>query len=174
MILIRFRGAQFRRSAGEVVEVKFWNAKKKRCNTPKEYTKGNTINETLDKMELAVTNTIQHYKTFQNLPTATEFWDTFDSFYFEDYKSEKSEPVRLIDYLDRYILDAEKRLSYNTMKKYRSTLSRLKIYEAEKQTSLMLEDVDIKFYNDFRAWAYKKNYSANYFGVFINVIGYTD
>ena len=169
-LYVRFKGKQFKKYTGEVVNTKHWNQKKKRCNNPKEYPRGKDVNDILAKIELAVEKTILHFKSFMEIPDPDTFWDKFDSLYYVDYGKEKKEKILLTDYLDYFIKEANKRLSPNTMKKYSSTLSRLKVFEGETGRSIALTDVDIKFYSRLQEWAYKKGYAANYFGVFINVI----
>lgn len=169
-ILVSFRGIKYKKYTGETVKTKYWNSEKKRARSVRDYPESIKLNDTLDKIDAAVIETICYFKGLQNAPDAPEFWEKFESIYYPDYGKEKEKKTLLVDYLTEYIEIVKNRLSPNTMKKYYSTLSRLKIYESEKKVSISLNDVDIKFYNSLQEWAYSKGYSSNYFGVFINVI----
>jgi hypothetical protein len=72
--------------------------------------------------------------------------------------------------MQTYIACYEKVRSIITVKKYATTLNKLKEYEKEKHRRLRFEDINIDFYNDFQFWFYKQGYSDNYFGTLIKVI----
>ncbi len=168
-ILVSFNGKKYRRSVGESIPVKLWNNTKKRAKVTADYTYGNVLNDVLSKWEAAALHAISHFKEYYNPPTPDVFFVQLDKeFYKEDISA--SEPVVFTQYLETYIARYEKVRNKMTIRKYTTTLNKLREYESERQTPLNFEDINIKFYNDFQYWFYTKGYSDNYFGTFIKII----
>ncbi|WP_295935439.1 tyrosine-type recombinase/integrase [uncultured Alistipes sp.] len=166
-IFIRFRGASYKKSTGETTPPRYWNQKKKRCNTPGEFLEGNDINIVLTLWEIAAQKTIAHFKEYQNLPSPSDFWAQFNSEY---YKDDGEQEVYLVDFLDKYIESIKGIRAENTVKKYRTAYNKLREYEGNKGLRISFRNINIDFYNSFKRWIYSKNDSANYFGALIKIV----
>ena len=137
-MLVSFRGYKYKKFIGETVRAKYWNKEKRRAKAVREYPEANDLNERLERMDVAVKKTTNHFRALAGIPDQPDFWDVFDSFYYPDYGEKKKEQILLVDYLSQFIEDVKSRLSPNTMKKYHSTLSRLMLYEIDNKTSIAL------------------------------------
>ena len=167
LIVVCFRGQYYKKSTGETTPPKYWNQKKKRCNVPREFIEGSDINAILDKWDVSAKKTIEHFKEYKALPSSTEFWAHFNSEYYKD--SNKRDNY-FVDFLDQYIEGIKGIRAESTVKKYTTTLNKLREYEADINRNLKFSDIDIDFYNSFQRWIYKKDLSSNYFGTFIKII----
>ncbi len=168
-ILVSFRGRKYRRSVGESVPVKQWNNVKKRAKTTGSYVYGSIINDLLDKWEAAALRTMSHFKELYAIPMPSEFFAQLDKEFYRD-DTEETHNVLFLDYMQIYISRYRSIRSPITIKKYVTTLNKLKEYEKEKRRRLRFEDVNIDFYNDFQIWFYGQGYSDNYFGSLIKIV----
>lgn len=167
LIVICFKGQYYKKSTGETTPPKYWNQNTKRCRVMKDYPEGDDINTILDKWDAAANRTIAHFKEYKTLPEPAEFWARFDTEY---YKDESKPDNYFIEFLAQYIDGIRETRAESTVKKYTTTLNKLREYEAGTNQRIKFSDINIEFYNSFRRWIYKKNYSSNYFGAFIRII----
>lgn len=166
-ITVSFRSQLYRRSTGETIPVKYWNAKKHRCSVTRDFMEGNAVNEILDKMTAAANETMLYFKNYIAAPTSAKFWSKFDDLY---YKNGNHAVQSVTEYLHGYIDKIRDVRSHNTVKGYVTVLHKLSEYEKETRHKLQFSDIDMDFYNRFKVWLYKQNFSANYFGCMIKII----
>lgn len=166
-ILVRFRGQFYRKSTGETIPVKFWNAKKHRCSVSKDFPVGHHVNEILDKWEAATNEAIAGFKMKMGAPPAQEFWAACDKLF---YQGSYENVVYLADYIREYIDKIKSVRSANTVKKYITTLNKLEEYERQIKRHFIFQDININFYIKFQTWIYGQGCSANYFGSLIKNI----
>lgn len=167
LMVVCFKGQYYKKSTGETTPPKYWNQKAKRCRVTRDYLKGDDINSILDKWDSAAKKTIEYFKEYKSLPSPPEFWEYFDSEYYKDANKQDS---YFVDFLDRYIEGIKGIRAESTVKKYTTTLNKLREYETDTGHKLKFSDINIEFYNSFQRWVYKKNLSANYFGTLIKIV----
>lgn len=169
-ILVSFNGKKYRRSVGESIAVKMWNNTKKRAKVTAEYAYGSILNDILSKWEAAALRTISHFKEYYYPPIPEEFFAQLNKEYYKDDTTTEPESILFSEYIQSYINRYKKVRSEITIKKYVTTLNKLKEYEKQKRRKLRFKDINIDFYNDFQVWFYNQGYSDNYFGTLIKVI----
>lgn len=168
-ILVSMNGMKYRRSIRESVQVKLWNNNKKQVKVTKEFITSNDINDRIQRWKVAALNTISYFKERFNPPTKEEFFYHLDQEFYRDDIDEKKVAL-FSDFLRVYIDRYKNVRSESTVKKYYTTLSKIEQYQKEKQKRLIFADIDINFYNDFKSWMFRQNYSDNYFGCIIKVV----
>lgn len=166
-IFIRFRGASYKKTIGETTPPKFWNQNTKRCRVTREFLDGEDINMTISKWEIAAQKTLAHFKEYKNLPTPAQFWAHFDTEY---YKDEDTPDNLFVDFLSQYIDKMREARAESTVKKYVTTLNKMRDFETETKRRIKFGDINIEFYNSFQKWIYKQGFSSNYFGTFVKII----
>ena len=165
-IAVRFRGQLYKKSTGETIPVKYWNAKKHRCSITRDFPQGLDINDVLNKMEAAGNEAVSFFRDYYGAPAVAAFWEKFDSIYYKG----SNEKVYFIDYLNVYIEKIRDIRNESTVKKYITAANKLKEYERHTRRHLSVSDINIDFYNRFQAWLYNQGFSANYFGSIIKNI----
>lgn len=165
-IAVRFRGQLYKKSTGETIPVKYWNAKKHRCSITRDFPRGLDVNDVLSKMEAAGNETVSFFRDYSGVPAAPAFWEKFDSIYYKG----SNEKVYFVDYLNAYIEKIRAVRGESTVKKYITAANKLAEYEQQTRRYLLLSDINIDFYNRFQAWLYSQGFSANYFGSLIKNI----
>lgn len=168
-MVVCFRGQYYRKSTGETTPPKFWNQNAKRCRVTRDNPEGEIANTIIGKWDIAAQKTIEHFKEYKGLPTAPEFWAHFDSEYYKDDTGAKQDGY-FTDFIEQYRDSITGVRAVNTVKKYTTTLNKLREYEAEKGHRLKFGDINIEFYNSFQRWAYKRGHAVNTFGFFIKII----
>lgn len=166
-IFIRFHGASYKKVIGETTPPKFWNQNAKRCRVTRDYPEGEDVNATIGKWDIAAQKTVSHFKEYKGLPSPAEFWAQFDSEYYKDVDKRDG---GFAEFLSQYIEEIKGARAESTVKKYTTTLNKLREFEADTRQVIKFSDINIEFYNSFKRWIYKKNLSSNYFGTFIKII----
>ena len=137
----------------------------------------NCTNDILEQWSQAARRAEVYFKKSNTVPSLRDFFDLVD----EEYCKALERPVPSIntpespsdyysDYFERYIARYADARSIITIKHYRTVLNKLKQYEQLIRQRLSFQDIDISFYNHFRAWIYGQGYSDNYFGSIIKII----
>lgn len=166
-LTVRFRGQLYRKSTGETIPVKYWNARKHRCSVTRDFREGNTVNEVLDKMAAAANETMRYFKSYIEAPTVAKFWEKFNELY---YTGGSHAMPNVTAYIQEYINKIRDVRNHNTVKGYVTALHKLTEYENAVRRKLQFSDIDMDFYNQFRSWLYKQGFSANYFGFIIKTV----
>lgn len=177
ILSVTFKNKQYRRTTKESTLVKFWNPQRQRVRVCRENRMANCTNDALEHWCQAAQRAESLFKKADTVPSLREFFETVD----DEYCKILERPIPLIDtpkdhldlfsdyfgsYIDRY---ANAR-SVITIKHYRTVLNKLKQYEKQIRLQLSFQDINISFYNHFRAWIYGQGYSDNYFGSMIKII----
>ena len=99
-ILVSFRGAKYRKSIGESVPVKQWNARTKRVRVTQQTPENSIINDRLDEWEKAAERTVNHFRKYKSAPTQQEFIARLDQ---ERWGKRDLDSTLLVPYFDRYV-----------------------------------------------------------------------
>lgn len=177
ILSVTFKGKQYRRTTKESTLVKFWNPQRQRVRVCRENRLANCTNDILEQWSQAARRAEVYFKKSNTVPSLRDFFDLVD----EEYCKALERPVPSIntpespsdyysDYFERYIARYADARSIITIKHYRTVLNKLKQYEQLIRQRLSFQDIDISFYNHFRAWIYGQGYSDNYFGSIIKII----
>jgi integrase len=177
-VIVRYKGERFKSSTGLSVETKYFDKSKHRCKLVREYKiDAQIINQRLDGIEAQMKTFFNRCDIDGRIPTKEQFKSEFEKIKGE----KKNNESELINYFEQYL----EATSYKeqTVKKYRTTINWLKLYEKEHRTNLTFKSIDLAFYRKFRKWmlekSYKKkigeeyeerNYSLNYFGSIVKCI----
>ncbi len=166
-IVVAFKGQYYKKSVGESISPKKWNAGAQRC-TITGFPSGQSINNKLRKLDKAATAACDFYVEKLKIPYAQEFWEMVDKI----LNGGKIRPVyTFTDYYARYIerLKDDVRPE-QTIKHYITTYNKLRDFEKKKKRRLQFEDIDLGFYDQFRKYVFDQGYSLNYFGTQIKHI----
>lgn len=167
-IAVRFRGQLYKRTTGETIPVKYWNAKKRRCSMVYDFPRGWDVNDVLDKMEATAGETVRYFRDYASgIPPAVMFWKKFDELY---YKGGKYVTTSITEYLAECIDKMQGTRSDNTIKSYVTVLHKLTEYEDTMRRKLQFADIDMVFYDRLQKWMYMRGLSENYFGVVVRVL----
>ena len=166
-ILISFRGSKYRKSIGESVLVKLWNSRTKRVRVTQQNTEGNVINDRLDEWAKAAERTVNHFKKFKSVPTASEFLSRLDQ---ERWGKRDLSSTMLVPYFDRYVERYTGVRTIGQIKHYKTCKKTFAEFEAFIGKPIRFDDVDMNFYHRFIAWFNTKGYSINYLGEKIKML----
>ena len=166
-ILVSFRGTKFRKSIGESVPVKQWNARTKRVRVTQQTTENSIINDRLDEWEKAADRTVNHFKKFKSVPTSKEFLSRLDQ---ERWGKRDLDSTLLVPYFDRYVERYTGVRTNGQIKHYKTCKKTFAEFEAFIGKPIRFDDVDMEFYRRFIAWFNTKDYSINYLGEKIKML----
>lgn len=168
--IVSISGKKFKYATGISVNPNFWISDSHRAKYSKKYPDGKQINEKLDELTEHINEVISFYR-FKQAPTPAEFRKKVK----DRVKGVTGEKIQLRAYIEDYI--ETKGYKYETQKKYITTINKIAKYEKKYRKTVYLQDIDIDFYNHFRAWFYslinpktEKPYSRNYFGSLVKVL----
>ena len=166
-ILVSFRGSKYKRSIGESVQVKAWNARTKLVRVTSGNTEASLVNDRIEKWRKAAERTLDKFKNARGVPDKDEFFAVLDNERFGT--SDRSRSL-LVPYFDTFIARYGGVRSVSLIKHYKGCKKTLQEYEAFIGRRLRFDDIDIDFYNRFTAWFNTKNLSLNYLGEKIKII----
>ena len=176
-ISIAFRGKQYRRTTRESTLVKFWNPQRQRVRVCLENRSANRTNDILEQWYAAAVKAVAVFKVHKTPPSTQELFAEVDKEFYGPESlptnvatSELSSTMSFTEYFRSYIARYDGTRSIITIKHYRTTWNKLRSFEQQTHCRLSFEDIDIDFYNRFRAWVYAQEYSDNYFGSLVKVI----
>lgn len=176
ILSVTFKGKQYRRTTKESTLVKFWNPQRQRVRVCRENRLANCMNDALEQWCQAAQRAEVFFKKCDMIPSVQEFFKVVDEEYFKVLErpipsiNAPESPDYYSDYFESYIDRYTNARSIITIKHYRTVLNKLKQYEKQIRLRLTFQDIDISFYNHFRAWIYGQGYSDNYFGSIIKII----
>lgn len=159
-----YRGGQrLKYSAGEKVRPSFWNSKTQRLRLDKRHPEHTDINLSLNNLELTI---IQVYRDFNSGDISpAEFRKELD--YRLGYavrpESEQQKILPFFNFIEDYI-SRKKVQPRGTWKILQVVFGLLKTYASERKGGLEYADIDLVFFNDFKAWLFAppRSHSINY------------
>jgi hypothetical protein len=178
--IVRHKGQRYPISTGESVITKYWNEKKHRCRTSREYPEALHINTRLDDWADLIEKAVNSFGLIT--PTLQMLKDKVDDILRKQNIEaggviENEDEQYLVSFAIKYREESNK--SYNTKKSYQTTINKLIEFENEFKIKLRFIDIDIDFYNRFNGWllnsTYTKGdeeiqYTKNYIGtIFKNI-----
>lgn len=166
-ILVSFRGAKYRKSIGESVPVKQWNARTKRVRVTQQTPENSIINDRLDEWEKAAERTVNHFRKYKSAPTQQEFIARLDQ---ERWGKRDLDSTLLVPYFDRYVERYTGIRTNGQIKHYKTCKKTFAEFEEYIGKPIRFDDVDMEFYHRFIAWFNTKNYSINYLGEKIKML----
>ena len=177
ILSVTFKGKQYRRTTKESTLVKFWNPQRQRVRVCRENRLANCTNDALELWCQVAQRAEVYFKKSYAIPSSRDFFEVVDEEYYKalerpvpSINTPESTPDYYSDYFESYIARYADARSIITIRHYRTVLNKLKQYEKMMRHRLLFEDININFYNHFRAWIYGQGYSDNYFGSLIKVI----
>lgn len=85
-------------------------------------------------------------------------------------KGSSNNDMTFFNIIDKYIDEKEQQISIITIRSYKQTKKRLEEYEKSHRIKLSFESIDISFYNKFKKFLEKENYSLNTIGKHIKTL----
>lgn len=168
--IVSFCGKKYKYATGESVDPNGW--KNHSAKYTKQFPAGKSINARLDKIKIAVENTVEYYRNNTFQPQNKEFRDRVNSYLQLKQNGSK---IAFIDYIDVFL--NQKDYAPSTKKKYITAKNKLEEYQKKTGTVLYFENFDIDFYYKFKKWFNQLinpktgiGYSSNFFGSIIKSI----
>ncbi len=166
LLTFRYAGGKLKRSTGEKIAPKYWDAKTQRATLDKRETKKHVlVNDQLDTFASVI---IQIYRDYNSGSiTLEEFKDEID--YRMEFKPrpEPDKPAtvpKFFQFIENEFLPEQEKNAYTTRKALRSVFNHLKQYAAEKRGGVLhYEDFDFRFFADFKKWLHEppRNHSID-------------
>lgn len=163
IIQVFVKGRRYKFSSGISVVTEFWMKDKQKCRVNSRYLEGEVINTKLDSIRKTISDNARKFEFSNQVPTVYEL---------------KAIPINnslVVEFMTAY--RDKSGFSSQTLRKYTTTINKLKAYEEYRGVRLTFDDLTISFYREFKKWLYgllnkKTNlpYSRNYFGSLIKVI----
>jgi integrase len=166
--IIRFKGKRYKIPTGENVITEFWNQDKERCSIGRKNPDGAFVNAKLDLLEADLKKILNDFNLSNTVPTIQEVKKKIQE--EQGDQGKQAEQMYFVPYLEKQIKEQRQLKALSTIKKYVTTLNKLKAYEQDRKRKLSFQDIDIVFYYDFREWFYSQFNTKNYFGSVIKVV----
>lgn len=156
----------FKYTFGEKISPKYWNSKTQKAR--ESYLGYANFNDKLKKIENDILNVWRELTNKNIKPTPETLKKELDKIYKPELQT-ATKPVNLFDYIENYINNVKYvyrqnnpvPINKNTIKKYKSLLTRLKEFAKEKRKNkLNFDDINLDFYNDFLEFLQKEKGNA--------------
>lgn len=171
--VVAFKGKYYKRSTGESISARHWRDGAQRCKET-GFSSGRRINKWLNEIFVATAQACDYFVEKREIPFSGPFWERVD-FFLTGGKTVTE--VLFLDYFQQYIERYQNVRATETVKKYITTLNKLRTFEESRKLRLKFENIDIFFYRDFEKFLYaikRKDsaipYSLNYFGSLVKCI----
>lgn len=158
--VVRYKSERYKKAVGESIETAYWNDGWSR--EVKDYPHGKSVNKLLERWERACNKVCDRYTELVTVPDEATFWKEVDL-----ELSGKTKEYTFLDYFADYIEQIKIKYKDRTITSYKTSLGKLQKYQEEKKITLRFEMINVAFYNNFQAWVYEQDQSANYFGCII-------
>lgn len=163
--IIRFKGKRYKIAIGESVIVKYWNKNKNRLREVKSYQEAPIINLRLIEWENTLKEVCNNFVQEMKTPTPQEFKALVDK---KSHNEQNPDTESFTDFIERFIPGSGR--AYRTQLSYGSTLNCLRRFELSHDIRLQFQDINMKFYNEFKSFMEEEKKSKNYFGTMIKNI----
>ncbi len=170
-IYVRFvhgRKYDFKKSTSLLVNPKFWNNDKGKVKHLAEFTDKINLQNSLDNLRSEILGNFN--TSYANGANINSDWLTsaIDSYFDQNTKTDLN---YLVDYINFFLENLPNKIlrngrtgvAPNTIKKYRSTLSKVKEFEKYRKKRLKMDEVNMKLHKDFIHFLYnikKLNYNT--------------
>lgn len=162
-IIVRFKNKRYKRTSGESIDTEYWNGGT--CREVREYPHGKSVNIKLKKIKRACDEACDSFIEKMKIPSSDEYWKEVD---FILSGSERE--TYFVGYFQSFIENNRPIRAKTTIKSYTTVLNKLIEFEKKHNKRLKFEDIDMQFYNKFREFMFKQDFSDNYFGTAIKCI----
>lgn len=154
LLTFRYGGEKLKRSTGEKIAPKYWDAETQRATLNKsDKTKHVRVNDQLDAFTAVV---IQIYRDFNLGGISLEDFKNEIDFRMEFKSRPTAEKVvvpTLFEFIENEFLPEHSAQAYSTFQAYKSVFNHLTAYAKEKRGGrLNYEDLDFKFFVNFKKW----------------------
>ena len=167
-----YRGGQrMKYSTGYKIRVEFWDTKTQRLQLNRKHPEHSEINLYLNKLELTIS---EIYRDFNNGDISPEDFRKELDYRLGYVPRPEIEQVTVppfFEFIETYITQ-KKVQPRGTWKILQVVLGLLKSYASERKGSLEYGDIDLTFFNDFKAWLFAppRLHSINYAAKIMAVI----
>lgn len=166
-LLVSFQGKRYVVPTGESTEVALWNQRTHRIRIKATNTDDSLINDRLELWEKAAEKTVALFKERQRVPETDEFTTELRSFRFGNTPRDTT---LVVPYFDTFLARYQGARSSSALKHYASTKNTLIEYEKYIGRKLRFHDINMDFYNGFKAWFFLQGFSTNYFADKIKIL----
>lgn len=167
--IVHYKGKRFKKGIGISVLTNFWNKDSRRCKQVKDYPEGTHINYLLVDINKQITDFFYRCDNEKRTPTIEQYRSISSSTFTTASAKNMHELINVHIATHSY--------NFSTLKNYKQTQLMLSKYSK----NLMIEDLDLDFYNKYKKWFTKqtyttskkaepKHYSLNTFGTHIKCI----
>ena len=163
-VIVRFKNERYKRAVGASIETTYWN--NGWCREIMEYPHGKSVNSLLKKYQRACNSVCDDFELAMEIPLEPEFWEQVDLVMTGCVKKKLS----FTEFMRSYIEDLKKIMKPDSVKPFTSALGLLDKYEEKRGVTLFFKNIDLEFYNDFKAFMSEGNYAESYFGTIIKKI----
>jgi len=143
---------RFRYSTGLKIHPTFWNVNRQRAKETSKFPQYPEFNARLDNLVSTINTIRNNLINNEETPTPEKLKSELD----KKYKgltapTKKIQLNYLMQYIDFFIKDNEKRKTYRTIQKYGTTQKRLQSFlESKGKSDIEFKDIDLQFYYDFK------------------------
>lgn len=181
--IIRLKGQRLRFVPGITVETKYWIDNIRWAKDNKQYPDGYLINIQIKKYKDIIEKVLEDFQTNLVVPTQASFkkavLERIDEINLQEggvvsddkqKELDEAEKAKLfIPYAQSYKDKSTRKLS--TLKSYQTTINKLIEFQEKEKTVLKFEDINIAFYDKFKAFLIDQDLSKNYIGaIFKNIL----
>lgn len=166
--VVHHHGKRYKYPTGISIQPKHWNSAKYRCRIKADFPDATFINDQIESWEELISDVFESFLVDLITPSQHSFRKAIKNRLEELTHKEPSKKSGLLEFMDEFTESVSR--SNRTLKRYGTTINLLKKYQKEKRTTLDFEDIDIDFYESFKKWMYKSDFSVNYFGDIIKNI----
>lgn len=168
-IIVRIAGRRYKKSTEIKIDPKMWNPTTQSVRVTKDDRSAKLFNNRLKEWHRAADTVCDEILAGADLYMPDEFWDRVCQVMGGGVEVDKSQVF--IDYFQLYI---ERRRSagtlLNTMKKYVTAYNRFCEFERDTHRHYRFADVNMRFYEKYKAYISSRGYTSNYFGMLVSCI----
>lgn len=166
LLTFRYKAGKLKRSTGEKIAAKYWDAKTQRATMDKrDTTRHVKVNDQLSRFTAVI---IQIYRDFNLGNISLEDFKNEINYRME-FKPRPTPPAPVavpsfFEFIENEFLPEQQKNAYTTRKALGSVFSHLKTYAKEKRGGVLnYEDLDFKFFTDFKKWLHEapRNHSID-------------
>lgn len=168
-IIVRIAGQRYKKSTGIMIDPKYWNSTTQTIRDTKELPSAKVFINRLKEWRQAADTVCDGIMAGAAIPLPDEFWARV----VEIMGGSPEAPASQLfgDYFKTYI--ERRRADHgcrNTLKKYITAYNRFCEFERDTHRHYRFADINMRFYEKYRAYILSRGYVSNYFGMLVSCI----
>ncbi len=168
-IIVRIAGQRYKKSTGIMIDPKFWNSTTQTIRDTKELPSAKVFINRLKEWRQAADTVCDGIMAGAAIPLPDEFWARVVEIMGGSPEAPASQLFGYYfkTYIERRRADHGCR---NTLKKYITAYNRFCEFERDTHRHYRFADINMRFYEKYRAYILSRGYVSNYFGMLVSCI----